>query len=186
MKLCPHCKLPATKMGKQYVCPNSHLTPEEHYLRILECSTRGNWLGRQLSALNAEVTVLGVRAPIEVHYQLAKRWEGKPAPTDWRQAKGRKPDYLQIGPVRLSTRFATAWYYLLWLLFLDSRPDLVCQARGYDDFRDSFARPGTNSQADAIRLYIKKGRNSILHRPDVQLLLASLREAGVNILESES
>lgn len=125
--------------------------------RILECSSRGD---RRFSALYAQVKVCGRLATIEEHYQLAKRFPW--APRHWREAKGRRPTHLEICGRRFPVSYLTAWYALLWLLYLDQHPELVEYARQFDGFRDSFARPGCNSQAKMIELYVKRGREGLL------------------------
>lgn len=58
-------------------------------MKTLRCDSQGD---KRFSALYAQVVVEGKLDTIENHYQLAKRFEGKPAPTTWRAAKGRRPD----------------------------------------------------------------------------------------------
>lgn len=129
----------------------------------------------RFSALHARVEVYGRLDTIENHYQLAKRFTGSPPPQTWREAKGCRPDYLEIGGVEVSARLMSAWYLLLWLKYLDQNPQLVMVARHHDEFHDSFAQPGSNSQAEAVRLYVKQGRQAILRRDDVQALVQQLR-----------
>lgn len=126
-------------------------------MRILECSSRGD---RRFSALYAKVEVCGRLATIEEHYQLAKRFPW--APRSWREAKGKRPTHLEIYGRCFPVSYLTAWYAYLWLKYLDEHPELVDFARGFDVFRDSFARPGANSQAEMIRLYVKEGRKALL------------------------
>ncbi len=125
--------------------------------QILECSSRGD---RRFSALFARIEVFGRRASIEEHYQMSKRFPEPPR--SWREAKGRRPMHLEINGKTFPTSYLTAWYALLWLLYLDAHPELVEYARKFDDFRDSFARPGRNSQAEMVRLYVKQGRGALL------------------------
>ena len=124
---------------------------------ILECSSRGD---KRFSAFYAYVKVNGVNDSIEHHYQNAKR----PIPK-----KGAKPEYLEIGGNHYPTSCLTAWYLLLWVKYLDEHPELVEFAKQFDDFHDMFVGAHTlNSQADAVRLYVKQGRKSIMQRQDVQ------------------
>lgn len=125
--------------------------------QILECSSRGD---RRFSALFARIEVFGRRATIEEHYQMAKCFPWKPL--TWREAKGCRPTHLEIGGKVFPVSYLTAWYALLWLLYLDAHPELVEYARKFDDFSDSFARPGCNSQAEMVRLYVKQGREALL------------------------
>lgn len=127
--------------------------------RVLECSSRGD---RRFSALYARVKIFGREASIEEHYQLAKRFPR--APRTWREAKGRRPAHLEICGRVLPPEYLTAWYALLWLVYLDAHPELVAYAREFDEFADSFARPGANSQADMVRLYAKQGRRALVKR----------------------
>lgn len=126
--------------------------------KVLECSSRGDV---RFSALHARVSVFGRTAAIEEHYQLSKRFGAK-KPRSWRDAKGRKPTHLEIGDRVLPVEYLTAWYAALWLKYLDQHPELVEYARTFDVFRDSFAKPGTNSQAEMVRLYAKQGRRALL------------------------
>lgn len=125
--------------------------------QILECSSRGD---RRFSALYARIEVFGRCATIEEHYQMAKRFPWKPL--TWREAKGRRPTHLEIGGRVFPVSYLTAWYALLWLLYLDAHPELVGHARRFDGFCDSFAGPGRNSQAEMVRLYVKQGRGALL------------------------
>ncbi len=126
-------------------------------IKVLECSSRGD---RRFSALYAQVEVCGRLAAIEEHYQLAKRFPW--APRHWREAKGLRPTHLEICGKQFPVSYLTAWYALLWVLYLDQHPELVEHARQFDGFRDSYARPGCNSQARMIELYAKHGRESLL------------------------
>jgi hypothetical protein len=125
--------------------------------QVLECSSRGD---RRFSALYARVRICGREATIEAHYQLAKRFPW--APRTWREAKGKKPTHLEICGRTLPPEYLTAWYALLWLVYLDAHPELVAYARQFDGFTDSFARPGANTQAEMVRLYVKEGRQALL------------------------
>jgi hypothetical protein len=145
-------------------------------VKVLECSSRGD---RRFSAFFASLPVDGKQTTIEAAYQGAKRFSGEPPAPDWRANKGRKPDRLVIGRSEVSGQYARAYYDLLWVKYLDSHPELVEEARSYDEFTDMFARPGSVSQADSIRAYVKEGRESIMGRADVRLLLFELRQGGL-------
>jgi hypothetical protein len=139
--------------------------------RVLECSTRGD---KRFSALVARVRVAGYWATIEEHYQLSKRFKGSPAPTTWREGKGKAPDYLVVVGRHIPESLKRAFYDMLWVKYLDAHPDLVEYAKLFDDYSDCFARPGGVSQADSIRAYVKSGRESITSRWDVVNLTARL------------
>jgi len=126
-------------------------------VKILECSTKGDV---RFSALYAKVSVFGKEDSIENHYQLSKRFPE--APKTWREAKGKKAVYLEINGLKLSTNFLTQWYYCLWLKYLDQHPRLVEYAQQFEDFQDFFAKTGTNSQSDVIKMYVRKGRKTVL------------------------
>lgn len=125
--------------------------------KVLECSSRGD---KRFSALFAQVEVYGIIDTIENHYQLAKRFPW--VPKTWREAKGKKPLYIEIGGQQFPVQYLSQWYACLWLKYLDQHPELVKYARQFDSYHDAFARPGKNSQAEMIRLYVKEGRNAML------------------------
>lgn len=170
---CSRCHVPAIPRENGFCCSVCGQAVEQPK-RVLECSSVGGPFGSPFSALVAVVKVYGKGDTIENHYQLSKRWRGQPAPTEWGQAKGKYPDYLEIGGLEVPAELMTAWYYLLWYKFLSHRPDLVRIAQGYDDFHDRFARKGSVSQADAVRLFVKEGPKEIWDREDVQRLVALL------------
>ncbi len=132
-------------------------------MRELNCSSKGD---RRFSALTARVDVCGSVKPIELHYQLSKRFPW--APKQWKQAKGRKPTHFEVARIEFPTRLLSAWYTLLWVKYLDNRPELVAYARRFDRFVDPFAGAGCNSQADVIECYVKRGREQIMQRSDVR------------------
>lgn len=141
-------------------------------MMVLECSSAGD---RRFSALFARVTLAGQTRTIEEWYQLSKRWEGQPPPTSWRQAKGRRPDYLEILGVRVPVRLMSAWYDFLWFRYFVEHPDLAAYARQFDAFHDRFARSGRQNQAQTIERLVRDPKG-FLRRPDVQELLRLLRQ----------
>lgn len=178
MQTCSRCRVPLVKLGGyRWYCPVCHRTTEERP-KVLECSSAGD---RRFSAFYARVQLAGQVQSIEDWYQLSKRWEGEPAPTDWRQAKGRYPDYLEILGVRVPVALMSAWYDYLWFVYLSRSPHLVAHASQFDHFTDRYARRGGVSQARSIRTYVKDGPQAIIGRPDVQALLQTLKEAGVDL-----
>lgn len=141
-------------------------------MKILNCSSRGD---KRFSAFYARVSVFSKIDSIENHFQLSKRINGRPAPTTWRDMKGKRPDYFVVGQHRIPAELLSAWYALLWVKYLDAHPELVQYAKGFDSFYDPFAKPGRNNQAEVIRAYVKDGRNAIMHRADVVKLLHMLK-----------
>lgn len=156
-------------------------------MRILECSTRGD---RRFSALCAEVSVFGKLATIESHYQCTKRLvdprTGEVVRGEsWRDVKrlqhqGCTPVYHEFAGYpeveegfTFSATLSRAFYYLLWAKYLDRHPELVEYASQFDSFNDVFARPGSVTQAQAVYLYVKHGRETLLAecQPLVRILL---------------
>ncbi len=128
--------------------------------KVLECSSQGD---TRFSAMYAEVKLFGKTQTIEQWYQFSKRF-GDMVPGRFRDAKGKRPSHIEINGERYAQRYLTAWYKLLWLLYLDRNPDLVAFASKYDRFTDKF-RPRNrhaNCQADVIEQYVKQGRDSIM------------------------
>ena len=65
---------------------------------ILEVSSNGD---KRFSALNAKVKINGKTDTIENHYQLAKRFKNEAPPKNWKDAKGRKPDWFVVDGKKL-------------------------------------------------------------------------------------
>lgn len=98
---------------------------------------------------------------IENHYQLCKRF-GEEVPKTWRDAKGKQPTHIHLNGRDYDLKYLTQWYKLLWLRYLDLNPKLVEFASEFDEFNDIFkGKNSLNCQADVIRQYIKKGRESV-------------------------
>jgi ribonuclease HI len=133
--------------------------------KSLECSSDGD---SRFSAFFARVTLYhpGLDKPvtrsIEEWYQLSKRF-GKIKPRTAKDGKGKSPTHLMIHGVRYPKHYLSQWYKLLWLKYLDESPGLVKFASQFDEFTDKFrGRRAGNCQADVVRQYIKRGRNSII------------------------
>ena len=133
---------------------------------VLECSTKGD---SRFSAFCAKVNIFNMVDTIENLYQLCKRFGSDIAPSNWKDCKGKAPTHIIINNIKLDTKYLTPWYKLLWLTYLDSNPELVAFASQFDDYNDMFKGKSVNCQADVIRQYIKKGRDSIVR--EVQELL---------------
>lgn len=138
-------------------------------LKILECSSAGNI---RFSAFGAHVTIFGVSDAIEKHYQRCKQFDNP----EIDNPKGLQPDYLIINGMKLDIKYLSAYYKLLWCVYLDSNPYLVNIAKQYDDFNDMYRGKNNNRncQADVIREYIKQGRESIMSDPLVIELTVKL------------
>ena len=143
--------------------------------KILECSTKGD---KRYSAFYARVKVYGIEDSIERHYQSCKR-DSKGNEV----GKGKRVDYMVLHnkntnkKYKLSPKYLTAYYKLLWCKYLDNHPELVLYAREYDDYSDMFKGKYTiNCQADVIRDYVKKGRDSIIKDKEVKEFIKLLRE----------
>lgn len=130
-------------------------------MKVLECSSKGD---SRFSAFYARVTMWGVDASIEEHYQLCKRFEtpyGVIAPQSLRDAKGRKPCHIELNKKQYPVEMLTPYYKMLWLRYLDTHPELVTYASQFDGFSDMFKGKALNCQADVIHQYIKVGRESV-------------------------
>ena len=130
--------------------------------KTLECSSKGD---TRFSAFSAKVKVFGKEDSIENHYQLSKRFlvgGFEVRPQTFRDAKGKAPDFFSVGEMNFPTDMLGQWYKMLWLKYLDEHPELVAYAKGFDEFTDMFRGKAINCQADAIRQYVKEGRESIL------------------------
>ena len=134
--------------------------------RVLECHSRGN---REFSALFAgPIIYKGIQAEtIESLYQGSKvvdgraRHElyGKPGWVAVKfDVKGRAAEKFLVGALEVPAGMGRHFYNAIWFKYLDTRPDLVETAMGYDRFNDLFARKGGISQAESIRLYVEAKR----------------------------
>jgi hypothetical protein len=168
-----------------------HLVTEEEFLELpgvykiapgkwgLECSSAGE---KMCSAFYAKVEVFGEWNSIEYHYQSRKGFKTK-SPTGEKVityttpklVKGKTPDFFVPKPgIFMDTCYLSQWYKLLWVKYLDSKPELVEYLQQFEDFHDMFRGNSVNCQADVIRQYVKQGRESIM--TECQPLLEFLRE----------
>ena len=131
-------------------------------MKSIECSSRGY---KKASAMYARVECFGIIDTIEHHYQSVKRdKDGKLV------AKGKRVDHIVIYGHKLSPRYLTPFYKLLWAKYLDENKDVVEHLKQFDEFTDMFRGKSINCQADVIRQYIKEGRQSILQEENVKEL----------------
>lgn len=129
-------------------------------MRILECSSAGD---KRFSAFYAKVEVNGILDSIENHYQSVKR-----NLFDKKCKKGEKVEYIVFNGKKLSPKYLTPYYKLLWTKYLDKNPELVKYASTFDKFSDKFRGKCINCQADVIELYVKNGRHVLLNDKDVK------------------
>jgi hypothetical protein len=125
---------------------------------ILECSSQGDV---RYSAFYAKIRLFNKVDSIENFYQLSKRF-GDKIPKDWRESKGKTPTHFHVNGFDYNKELLGQWYKLLWAIYLDKNPNLVEHASTFSDYRDTFKGKSKNCQADAIRQYIKQGRNTII------------------------
>lgn len=131
-------------------------------MKSIECSSRGY---KKASAMYARVKCFSKIDTIENHYQAVKRdKDGNPV------AKGKRVDHIVIRGHKLSPRYLTPFYKLLWTKYLDENKDVVEYLKQFDEFTDMFRGKSINCQADVIRQYVKEGRQSILQEEDVKEL----------------
>ncbi|MED1125279.1 DUF6977 family protein [Bacillus atrophaeus] len=158
-------------------------------MKILECSSKGD---KRFSAFYAKVDILGKKASIEEHYQHSKLFaeEDKHGEinltsyTDIKHIKqkqrfGDMPVRFRVGEYDYPAEYLSMYYKLLWVTYLDDRPVLVDFASQFDDFNDIFRGKNTaNCQADVIRQYVKKGRDSVLKdcEPFVEVLMRDMED----------
>ena len=127
-------------------------------MKILECSSKGD---KRYSAFYAKTTVFGKNDSIENHHQLSKRF-GNSVPSTWRDSKGKKATHFNINSKDIDVKHLSSFYKLLWCKYLDEHPELVQYAKQFDDYSDMFKGSSVNCQADAIRQYVKDGRESVI------------------------
>lgn len=128
-------------------------------IKYLECSSAGD---KRFSAFYAKTSFYGVEDSIENIYQSVKRDKN-----DNKVGKGRRVDHICIKGKRLDVKYLTPLYKMLWVKYLDNNLELVEYAKGFTAFGDKFRGKAINCQADVIRDYVKKGRNSIMKSDDV-------------------
>lgn len=126
--------------------------------RALECSSKGD---KRFSALFAKIRLFGVENSIENHYQLAKRFNDSEEPKNFDDAKGKKADYFHVHGSDYDIELFPKFYHMMWLIYLDKRPELVEFLKQFDEFTDMFKGKSSVCQADSIRIYIKQGRDAL-------------------------
>lgn len=137
-------------------------------MKILECSTKGN---RKFSAFYAKIVLFRRYDSIENFYQNAK---GFNIYTD--HPKGERPDFMILEGEVFPKEYLKPFYELMWIKYLDMHPDLVKHASGFDEFNDIFRSKGAYvCQADVIRQYIKRGRDSFYQDPLMQEFIAEFK-----------
>ena len=136
--------------------------------KVLECSSVGD---KHFSAMYAKITIFGVVDTIENHYQGSKRGaSGGPV------KKCKPVAYIVINRRKYPAEMLTAWYRLLWIIYLDKNPELVKYAKQFDSYHDIFCSKNTiNCQADVIRDYVTNRKRLIA---SVSGLTQSLRNSG--------
>lgn len=127
----------------------------------LECSSKGD---KRFSAMYAKVSFNGEIDSIENIYQSVKykKPSGKRLDPYIPCKKGEKVDKIIINGISLDPKYLTPFYNLLWIKYLDSNPELVEYAKGFDTFSDMFRGKSINCQADVIERYVKEGREGML------------------------
>lgn len=130
-------------------------------MRVLECSSKGD---KRFSAFYARIFINGSYDCIENHYQLSKRVNDF-KPGKWQDVKGIKATHFVINNVVVPSKYEEAFYNLMWLKYLDQCEPLVKFAKKFDDYNDMFRENNSRvCQADAIREYIKHGREFMLDK----------------------
>ena len=136
-------------------------------IKYLECSSAGD---KRFSALYAKTSFYGIEDTIENIYQSVKRDKyGN------KVGKGRRVDHINIKGKCLEPKYLTPLYKMLWVKYLDNNLELVEYAKGFTAFGDKFRGRAINCQADVIRDYVKKGRDSIMKSDEVIEFVRVLR-----------
>lgn len=140
------------------------------YLTNLECSSRGD---KRFSAMYARVSVKGVEASIEEHYQLSKAFKKRGSDdlhygNSIKSVKAMQRDRenelvgFKIGDKNFDKSYLTQWYKMLWLMYLIKNPELLNVISKYDTFSDMFRAYNTkNCQADIIKQVRYEGMMSL-------------------------
>lgn len=143
--------------------------------KILQCHSRGN---KRFSPFFCPVEAFGIVRSIESHYQLAKRFQDKPAPQNWKDCKnwqkaGIMQVQWQIGNVILPVKtnpqgngfaiddWGVQWYIALWEKYLRLNPELVAIAAQYDAFEDPFEGTFPFGQAKVFELVSRQGTKAL-------------------------
>jgi O-acetyl-ADP-ribose deacetylase (regulator of RNase III) len=139
-------------------------------MKILQCHTKGD---KRFSPFCCYISAFNLTKSIEDHYQSAKRFEGKPAPKNWREAKALQkagikrigfelPNGIWLPPdTNNTTDLAIQFYIALWYKYLKLNPHLIAIASEYDEFADIFKGKFPFCQADVISKCVKEGVESL-------------------------
>jgi hypothetical protein len=141
-------------------------------MKTLQCHSRGD---KRFSALFAVVEFNGKQATIEQHYQLCKRFEGKPVPKQISDSKGKTPSHIVVARKRLPASAINGFYTYLWLKYFQAHPDLLAYARTFDEFHDMFGGKSVNRQDHTVRACAKQGLKAVLASPSVQHFISAFR-----------
>jgi O-acetyl-ADP-ribose deacetylase (regulator of RNase III) len=135
----------------------------------LSCHSLGD---KRFSPLFCRLEAFGTIRSIKEHYQLTKRFQGKPAPMSWQEAEDwhkqgiacvgfELPNGLWLPPdTKRMDDLAVQFYIALWLKYLRLHPELIAIASEYDEFEDIFQENFQFSQADIIRQAVRDGLDS--------------------------
>lgn len=143
--------------------------------KILQCHSRGD---KRFSPFFCPVEAFGIVRSIESHYQLAKRFQDKPAPQSWKDCKqwqkaGIRQVQWQIGNVILPVKtdpqtkgfaiddWGVQWYIALWEKYLHQHPEVVAIAAQYDGFEDPFEGTFPFGQAKVFELVSRQGTKAL-------------------------
>ena len=145
-------------------------------MKKVECSINGE---SRFSGLIAKVSVNNVMETIEVHYWMSQRFfDGTkvlvPRTIEDIPEYSKFPlAYFEIGDRKYSPKYIKSFYALLWIKYLDSKPDLVQYAKNFDSF------VGANDDKEApnakiIESYVKKGRNFLLSQKSISKFIQEM------------
>jgi O-acetyl-ADP-ribose deacetylase (regulator of RNase III) len=139
-------------------------------MKILQCHTKGD---KRFSPFCCYLSAFNLTKSIEDHYQSAKRFEGKPAPKNWREAKAMQkagikrigfelPNGIWLPPdTNNTTDLAVQYYIALWYKYLKLNPHLIEYASQFEQFEDIFKGKFPFCQADIIRQSVQHGIESL-------------------------
>ena len=146
----PQDQTPAAASAIEYL---KKIVGHEEYVRILECSERGD---KRFSPQYATLNIHGQERNIEELYQTAKRTkDGRCA------AEGETVDHI-VDPFtgdKLSAKEAPWFYRGLWISYLTQNPELVQYAEQFDAFSNIGSRHVIEkSYHVCIEAYVKGNR----------------------------